>query len=152
MSMRTKFFYSFLGTIIFVLYTHNSSAQVYYYYDNNGNRITSTYTHHAPEKRKDTNKVKIYPNPTVGEMSVAISSFGNCGYATIYITDGSGNVLSTQNTSSLMNTINLSSYNPGMYYLRAVLCNEQYTCKIIKVNPGAPTTPQQPTTRVPVKY
>lgn len=143
-----------ISTLIILLFLSilciHANAQVYYYYDNNGNRITSTYTHHAPERRKDSAKVKIYPNPTIGEVNVAISSFGNCSYASIYIIDGSGNVLSTQNTSSPMNTVNLSSYNQGMYYLRTVLCDQQYTIKIVKVNPGAPYTTQPKP--VPVKY
>lgn len=150
--MKTKHLYKILVVAFLVLFSYTLSAQVYYYYDNNGNRITSTYTHHAPEHRNDTSKIKIYPNPTNGEVNVAISSFGSCTYASIYIVDGSGNVLSTQNTSSLMTTVNLSSYNQGMYFLRAVLCDEQYTMKIVKVNPGAPYTMQLKSTPAPVKY
>jgi Secretion system C-terminal sorting domain len=146
-TMKQKHAY-ILGVFLFILRTYTTSAQVYYYYDNNGNRITSTYTHHAPERRNNDNNVKMYPNPTVGEVNVAISSFGNCSYASIYIVDGSGNVLSTQNTSSLMNTVNLSGYNQGMYYLRTVMCDQQYTFKIVKVNPGAPAA----TKPAPVKY
>jgi hypothetical protein len=138
--------------LLSIVFVHTTNAQVYYYYDNNGNRITSTYTHHAPERRKDTDKVKIYPNPTNGELNVSISSFGNCGYADIYIVDGSGNIISTQKTSSALTTVNLSSYNQGMYYLRAVMCDQQYTCKIVKVNPGAPPAGTQHPFPAPVKY
>jgi hypothetical protein len=146
--MKTKYICRILGALFFILFTHTLSAQVYYYYDNNGNRITSTYTHHAPERRQDSNKVIIYPNPTNGMLNVSISSFGNCGYADIYIVDGSGNIISTQKTSSALTTVNLTSYNQGMYYLRAVLCDQQYACKIVKVNPGAPGKPLA----APVKY
>ena len=145
--MNLKHIYSILAAL-FILLTHNINAQVYYYYDNNGNRITSTLTHHAPERRKDTNKVKIYPNPTNGELNVSISSFGNCGYADIYVVDGTGSIISTQKTSQALTTVNLSSYNQGMYYLRAVMCDQQYGCKIVKVNPGAPGK----AVPAPVKY
>ncbi len=150
--MKTKYTCKILGVFLIILFTRSISAQVYYYYDNNGNRITSTYTHHAPERRKDTDKVKIYPNPTNGMLNVSISSFGNCGYADIYIVDGSGNIISTQKTSSALTTVNLSSYNQGMYYLRAVMCDQQYTCKIVKVNPGAPPAGTQHPIPAPVKY
>jgi len=150
--MKSIYIYNILGTLLCILFTHTINAQVYYYYDDNGNRITSTLTHRAPERRKDTNKVTIYPNPTNGMVNVAISSFGTCGYATIYIIDGSGNVLSTQQTSSSMTTINMASYNQGMYYLRAIMCDNQYTCKIVKINPGAPSTAQPKPVPVPVKY
>lgn len=72
-----------IGVLIFTIFFLNLSAQVYYYYDNNGNRITSS-THHAPEKRQDSSKIKVYPNPTNGVLNVDLASFGTCGYATIY--------------------------------------------------------------------
>lgn len=83
--MKSKCIHIVFVILLCSAYTYTLSAQVYYYYDNNGNRITTTYTHHAPEYRNDTSKIKIYPNPTNGEVNVAISSFGSCTYASIYI-------------------------------------------------------------------
>jgi hypothetical protein len=149
--METKYLQlKFVGIVLLLsllpIYAH--SQAVLYYFDGNGNRTAIVAAPHAPERRKDTSKVKVYPNPTNGFLNVSISSFDNCNYADIYVIDGTGNVLSTQKTSSLMTSVNLSSYNQGLYYLRTVMCDQQYTIKIVKVNPGAPGKPL-PT---PVKY
>jgi hypothetical protein len=75
---------------------------------------------------------------------VAIASFKSCGSATIYLTDGSGNLLATQKTSTSPVMLNLSSYNEGVYYVRVVMCDEEYSYEVMKNNPPGASTPVKP--------
>ena len=137
----------FIASLISIsLFPHVLIAQVYYFYDNNGNRISSS-VHHSAERRRDSNKISIYPNPTNGQVNVFIANIGTCEYANIYITDGFGSVVSVQKTTSQTTIISLASYPQGIYYLRAIMCNDQYSCKIVKVNPGSGTPAAKSTSR-----
>ncbi len=160
-TMKTKNIYNSINSLlpkvlgVFLLlsiFTLKANAQVYYYYDDNGNRIASSATppEHAPRPNNDKKKVVIYPNPNTGVVNVGIASLDKCAYATIYILDQSGNIMSTQKATSTVTSVNLTSYQQGTYYLKTVLCDEQYSFRIVKMNPGAsPTAPQHPTA---VKY
>src|SRR5579863_1784564 len=145
-NMRIKHIYNPINThwlkifgvlLCLSFFTHEVNAQVYYYYDDNGNRISSSASHHSAERRKDTSKIKIYPNPTNGEVNVSISTLDKCRHANIYIMDGTGNLLATQEATSTLTTIDLTSYKEGIYYLRVNMCDEQSSCKIVKVNSGS---------------
>jgi hypothetical protein len=101
--------------------------------------------------KKDTAKndstqctITVYPNPTTNELNVSIPCIQNCQGAMIYISDGSGNLLSTlKATSSTIQQISLGGYNQGTYYFKIVMCGDQYSYKVIKLTPasGTPTKP-----------
>jgi hypothetical protein len=95
-----------------------ANAQVNYSYDNNGNRTSSwveVYTmsmvHSKDSNKNDSNKVtrtiKVYPNPTPGNLNVAISSIQTNEFATIYFSDASGNLLTTQKDISTLTQASL---------------------------------------------
>lgn len=138
---------------------NNAHAQaIQYYYDNNGNRISELVVvlHKSAINNDSTSCITVYPNPTVAQVNVSIPCIQNCGDATVYVSDGSGNLISTQKLTSTISQVNLTSYTQGIYYLRIIMCNEQYTYKVIKTNPGgtggSPTTPTKPHINPPVQY
>lgn len=152
------------GTLIAVYSNGNNVEQgsfaitiygesIYYVYDGNGNRTSSSLTlfSHAPLRHhqndsagNDSNKVlptiKVYPNPTAGQINVSISSLQSCEFATIYLSDASGNLLSTQKATSTVIPISLASYNQGAFYVKIIMCDNQYSFKVIKNNPGGRNT------------
>jgi hypothetical protein len=145
-----------IGSLLFVItFAANSMAQlsyVNYYYDNNGNRTTEwvqiiahSMVHHNDTIKNDSIAVmpiiKVYPNPTAAIVNVSISTLQNCEFATLYLSDASGNLISTKKTSSTLSQLNLTSYNPGLFYLKILMCDNQYSYKVIKLNPGRPFMP-----------
>ena len=147
----------FIGTF----YT-NSQAQttISYSYDGNGNRTSSVglvIGGDAMVRPNDTTKkdsantialnhgITVYPNPTSGQVSVAIASLTSnpqtCQFAMVYLMDASGNVLQTQKATQSPVQMSLVSYNQGVYYIRVVLCGEQLYYKVIKVSPGNSKAP-----------
>ena len=165
--MKPKYFHKTINIRVFKFlclslfasaFCSNSSAQVglNYIYDANGNRIASNIViipvNNRP-KNKDTSKkdsvpcvITVYPNPTNGQVNLSIPCIENCDYAMIYISDLTGNFISTQKATSTIQQINLTSYNQGTYYLKVVMCNEQYSYKVVKLTPtlGTPPKPAGP--------
>jgi hypothetical protein len=152
--LKTLYFRSLkmLSSIIFIyVLAGNASAQVYYNYDNNGNRLNESMTvlppkiiaggHKNDSTPKDTTTntvttIKVYPNPTASQVNVAISSFQGCEYATMYLLDATGNLLSTQKSASTISQINLSGYSGNIFYLRILMCDFQYSYTLLKASPG----------------
>jgi hypothetical protein len=133
-----------------------ASAQVSYSYDNNGNRTSDivivghapVHNHHDSTGKDSSNvaNIKVYPNPTTAQVNVSISSFKSCGSANIYLSDASGNLLSTQKATSTLSIINLASNEQGTYYIRIIMCDDEYSYTVIKNSPGAgtPATTSKP--------
>jgi Secretion system C-terminal sorting domain len=146
-----------VAIILFFLsafYSHASAQQVYYSYDDNGNRtreyIISPPAAQPQKHKKDTTKkdsvpvIAIYPNPTTGMVNVSISSLQNCGNATIYISDASGTTLTVQKTNSTISPVNMASYKQGTYYFKIILCDNEYSYKIVKLSPATGAPPKPP--------
>jgi hypothetical protein len=144
----------FITCLFLSTFCTNATAQsgVNYTYDLNGNR-TSEFVNiisHAPvyhntdSNKNDSNKaiptIKVYPNPTTAQVNVSISSFQNCEFATIYLSDASGNLLTTIKTTSTLVPINLNNYNQSTFYLRIILCDDEYSYTLIKLSPRHPPT------------
>jgi hypothetical protein len=134
--------------LIFSIFVNSALAQIYYHYDNNGNRTQQGISvSEALVKPKDTTKndsnkiiatrlgVNVYPNPTSNEVNVAILNMQTCGFAMVYLLDATGNQLFVQKAVSSPLAVNLASNNQGVYYIRVVLCGEQLYYKVIKVSP-----------------
>jgi hypothetical protein len=136
-------------TLLVFFFTISSNGQVYYTYDNNGNRTASYIVHEGDIKpqKKDTAKkdsvpcsINLYPNPTTNEVNVSIPCIQNCQDAMIYISDASGNLISTiKATSSTIQQINLTSFTQGTYYFKIVMCGDQYSYKVVKLTPPSGT-------------
>ena len=73
-----------------------------------------------------TQKVALYPNPTTGELTIALGET----VAKVTITDVLGNVIYTQTASGDL-FIDLSSYNKGIYLVKVVTENDSYIEKVV---------------------
>jgi len=126
-----------------------NAQSVVYSYDNNGNRVDPrlvTNNQYRKPKNNDTTKVTVYPNPATSQINVSISTLKTCGHATVYLLDASANIISTQEATQSPLVMDISNYAQGEYYVRVVMCNNQYTNKVVKTTPGTgtPTIPTMP--------
>lgn len=130
---------------------HSNAQTVYYYYDNNGNRTEDFILEYSNRPMsRDTNKkdslpcpIAVYPNPTSsGQVNVSIPCIQTCADAMIYISDASGDYLAVQKATSTLSPVSLSNYNQGTYYFKIVMCNQQYSYKVIKLVPGTGPPPK----------
>lgn len=125
----------------------HAQTTVGYTYDAAGNRVNRTILlpspsggQKIPPSSKDRmysdrileNTVKIYPNPTDGELKVSIAELKSTdsGSITVYTTQGT-QILQTNQISSEV-VINLYDQPSGMYLLKITINNNSTTWKIIK--------------------
>jgi hypothetical protein len=81
--------------------------------------------------KDDFNKdvaLQIYPNPTSNSVTVKSDST----IKTIQLYDAQGRLLQTQMTNNNLQTIDLSAYATGIYYLSFSTSSGKQTQKIIK--------------------
>lgn len=72
--------------------------------------------------------LKVYPNPSTGIFTIASEE-----ELTITVYDIVGKVIKTQTINNGNNTLNISNYNAGVYFLNAVsIQGETKTFKLIK--------------------
>ena len=92
---------------------------------------TASYTYNISSSNDVPNQtvddVYVYPNPFSASITIEISSF----YKNIYIQlfDLSGNLLLSSNED----TIDVSKFNSGVYYIKAIFDNHVFSTKIIKL-------------------
>jgi hypothetical protein len=130
--------------ILFLLACGIASAQVSYGYDAAGNRIsrTITLTRHAivstdtisepvTEKLNDL-EVKIYPNPTKGQLNVIISGLADNESGTISIYSAQGQLILKERISSLSVSLDISNQPIGTYIMKIIAGGKSTIWKIIK--------------------
>jgi hypothetical protein len=77
----------------------------------------------------DENAILVYPNPTKDQLHIELpSSFAN---PTLTINDISGRMVYTSRTNSLMNTVDVSDFKPGMYILHLTIGDTNISHKFI---------------------
>lgn len=62
--------------------------------------------------------IRIYPNPTKGQLTLNIANLGSNDKVQMFLIDFSGNELARMDFSTAEITIDLSSHVSGSYYLR----------------------------------
>lgn len=126
--------------------SYSVSAQtVFYSYDPGGNRITrgtvrlySAKQSGSEQEEKITNslltcQVTVYPNPTAGELNIAISNGEEDALSRIWLYDDSGKLLKTlEVTGNTSTTIDLSGYSEGMYLIDFSQGDSKSYYKVIK--------------------
>jgi hypothetical protein len=81
-------------------------------------------------------RITVSPNPTnTGQMNVSIPCMEKGGGAIIYIYDASGGFLSLQKATAetVQNSVDLSAYNQGTYYLKIAMGDTDYSYKILNL-------------------
>ncbi|MGB4415046.1 MAG: T9SS type A sorting domain-containing protein [Paludibacter sp.] len=76
--------------------------------------------------------IKIYPNPTKGQLAVEISGYSDQSFAEAGLYDVSGKLIKSQKIGSSIVTFDLGAKPLGIYLLHIKLNNELLTYKIIK--------------------
>ena len=139
-------------TIILILYSINinclfsqSASKIIFSYDQAGNRISRVIVLESSQavrqqpidtlELKDASgfgELRIYPNPTIGQIHVLIphSEAVQSGYIQIY--DIEGQMLLKQDAVTGDNAVNMSEFIPGWYVLRITQGELSTEFKIIK--------------------
>ncbi|MFY0674090.1 MAG: DUF4961 domain-containing protein [Bacteroidia bacterium] len=78
---------------------------------------------------KESNELKIYPNPTVGLLQV---QFGNAEVSSVQIVNLQGQIISNTTGKNGIATFDLSTVKPGMYLVQVVTDSGVITKEIIK--------------------
>ncbi len=140
--------------LLLMAYTTISEAQtIAFSYDAAGNRtkreiifqksskvrIDSTLTSGKPvadiepiTELMDKMKITIYPNPTLGQLSVEITSIPRDVSGEIKIYNITGNVIQQREKLGPLNQLDLSAYPAGIYILYLRIGQEESKWKIIK--------------------
>ncbi len=117
------------------------AQQVSYSYDSAGNRVSRQTGNgsQAPlrssvdQKQTDLKiTISVGPNPTTGPLEISLSRFGENDACHLTLSNTAGQVLIDRSVTSVLTTLDLSSYAYGFYLLRVELNGEITTYKIIK--------------------
>ncbi len=76
---------------------------------------------------------KLYPNPAKSVINIDLMRISN-GDATIVIIDNSGRTVYNQRVESSLNTINISQFNVGLYFVKLISQQMIITKKLIITN------------------
>lgn len=71
--------------------------------------------------------LNIYPNPTEGTFEIALE-----GKADLIVTNAVGQIVQQQSLSEGKNSIDMSAYPDGVYFINATIKTTKYHCKLIK--------------------
>ncbi|WP_083925379.1 FG-GAP-like repeat-containing protein [Flexithrix dorotheae] len=91
-------------------------------------RLTTLGSELAAEKELS---VEFYPNPTTGLLSIEFSENQFKG-SNLRVVDLGGNVIVYLNPQNGLETIDISSFKPGIYLLKVTNGNQEFSKKIIK--------------------
>ena len=132
--------------VVFYLHVISYGQIVNYAYDNSGNRTSRTVTlSKSLRAERDTSKYKekiteqiaeqtivVYPNPVKEEVNIEIKGVEENLEGSVYLFDQGGRLLITQSEISTRNTINLSRYPAGIYFIIIRVGNNKTKYTIIK--------------------
>lgn len=123
------------------------AQSILYEYDEAGNRTSRTYYQvQMPQERSakitpDTVvvktqssalSVKVYPNPTKGDLILSIDGLEQSKTVTLRLFDPNGTQILQKNVSAGTNSINMSKMKTGLYLLQVINAKERLNFKIIK--------------------
>lgn len=129
-----------------------SAEQISYAYDNAGNRIKreiviDTQAIDEPETRVfgkpdednvfyseiiSEKEIRIYPNPTNGDLSVEITGYDDSDKCSFLIFDMSGGMILSTKADSPITRLDITGKPNGMYILNIDVNGRQSSWKIIK--------------------
>jgi len=125
------------------------AEQISYAYDKAGNRIkreivinTRDYGTRATDGKdmKDIfysemlseKEIRVYPNPTVGDLSVEIIGYEDADKCSFQIFDMSGSRIASASAESPVTHVDITGRPDGLYILNIVINGKQSSWKIIK--------------------
>ena len=134
-----KIIISFLVALPLPLFAQTLS----YSYDAMGNRVTREIVlkRNAAAKKDtttffsdmlDERPIRIYPNPTKGQLKVNIPIQEGQETPVLKIYSSSGQLIHSEKATSETTTLDISSHPNGLYLLHVIIGKEESTWKIIK--------------------
>ncbi|MDR1715212.1 MAG: T9SS type A sorting domain-containing protein [Prevotella sp.] len=140
--MRTFYTLILFATLTVFACTDTYAQRIEYAYDEAGNRISrkkeivlaksaespaAVLTEELAERT-----IKIYPNPTEGNLKVEISDFDKCQSVNLNIYNMQGQVILKRKMESSVCDLNISGRPDGLYVLQINIDGENTSWKIIK--------------------
>lgn len=141
------FSFIFLTGLIAIGLKATSQTDILFSYDSSGNRTERIIDLNKSTRivgTADTNQeevltdkiadkiIKVYPNPTKGEIRIEIPSIENDLGGTIEIVDLKGQMVFRQNNITASNLINITNIVDGFYFLRLKVEGNILEWKIVK--------------------
>lgn len=135
---------SLLILMIFSLEMSSSGQNIKYAYDAAGNRIKreivlQTRTNPQNEAKKESysemlsqREIRIYPNPTDGQLKVEISNLDQSDECNLSIFNANGQNVQSVKSKSSVAEFDISNQPKGIYILVILINGEKSTWKIIK--------------------
>lgn len=134
-----------LGLLLSTSLAVRAQSKIGYSYDSSGNRVERTIVLETVKKAKaspeiensftdniDERNVKIYPNPTQGQLRVDISRLDEGDKCTLSLYSISGYLIFTDSNAGTTNCIDISNQKNGLYLLKITVNENTSTWKIIK--------------------
>ncbi len=90
-------------------------------------RGTTSYA--GVNQQKNNNPLSIYPNPTTNVLNINLGDYNN---AQIQVLDITGKTIFNTNTTNTTNSINVSSFNKGVYFIKITTNNKTITKQFVK--------------------
>ena len=133
--------------VVFYLHAISYGQIVTYAYDNSGNRTSRTVTvskgllSESDSSKINTEKITeqvgeqsivVYPNPVREEVNVELTGFDESLDGSITLIDQGGRLIINQPQISTRNTINLSRYSKGIYFMIIKIGTNQTKYTIIR--------------------
>ena len=136
--------------LMVVLYLHGVSYGqriITYAYDNSGNRTSRTLTvskglsNEIDSSKINTEKITeqvgeqsivVYPNPVREELNVELTGYDENLDGSLTIIDQGGRLIINQPHLSTVNTLNLSRYSKGIYFMIIRIGTNQTKYTIIR--------------------
>lgn len=144
-----KYLLSILVLILLMGSNTNGQTEIGFTYDASGNRTSRDYVQggqksrpislaeadilaSATDKRNHLNDVRLYPNPTTGQIIVRFIGQFNYADGLIQVLDLSGMLLRQENNLKPENSFDLASYPAGTYLVRYVSPGATKQWKVVK--------------------
>lgn len=110
-----------------------TSSKAQDYNSSRSNNSSATYEPGGSTTSIETNnegEINIYPNPTNNFLSVYVEFPAKFEF--IQLTDVNGRIIYLNNLSQSMNSIDLSNFNSGVYFVHLISGSETFVQKVIK--------------------
>ena len=124
------------------------AVDMFFSYDNNGNRIKSEIRFVKAENNTDvseeqvplpfvqdtigTVEVNVYPNPTSDKVFVTTKAMANGQKIRVVLMSANGEILDEKNTINTQEAFDISGQASGIYLLELYANREKHVWKIIK--------------------
>jgi len=134
-------------TLLLFLSITSMGQTVKYSYDPAGNRVQRKLDISDPNSQRTTDSkadkkgmekaeelgLSVFPNPAQDKVNVVIANLKEGQQANVFLLDEQGKNLVNQKTSVEQNSLDMSPYKPGIYFIKVVVDKETLFYKVLKL-------------------